>query len=291
MLMHSGSDFRYAEMRNDKESAQAEVLKVASKTSQEIELKVEERTLALQHAMAKIEESLVAGMRVAYEQQQVLATVAHELRAPLAVIEATVQNLALDDLQRDPITLARYKKILRATERLAQLLNNSLNEDRFKVLGRGVRIEKAEPAALLKDAVHAAWILSEAHHFKLEITRLPSIFSCDPDLMRLALRSLTDNAVKYTPAGSEVILSGRATPDGLELVVTDNGPGISPDDLPHLFKHFYRGKNTENQPGSGLGLALARRMVEMQGGTLHLESSPEHGCHITILLPDHPSKQ
>ena len=248
-------------------------------------LKALERTRTLQQTITKIEESLVVGLLTEYEQQRLLATVAHELRTPLAVIDATAQNLELDDLQGDPVTLARYKKILRATARMTLLLKDSLNEDRFELLRQGVRIRPTEPASLLKDSAHAAWILSEGHHFKFEVDELPAVFPCDPNLMGLVLRSLADNAVKYTPPGSEVTLSGRATPEGLELVVADNGPGIGPADLPHLFEPFYRGQNVGSQPGAGLGLGLARRMMDMQGGTLHLDTRPGQGCRVTIFMP------
>ena len=290
MVMNSGINLRYAEMRREKESAQAEALNVARQAGLVLELKVHERTLALQQSMSRIAESLAVERRARDEQEQLLATVSHELRTPLAVIDATAQNLELDDLQGDPVTLARYKKILRATERLTLLLEDSLNENRFELLRQGVSIRPTDLAALLKDAAHSAWILSQGHHFKLETDKLPSVFLCDPNLLSLVLRSLADNAVKYAPPDSEVILSGHTTANGVELVVADNGPGISTADLPHLFERFYRGQNVANQPGTGLGLALARRMVEMQGGTLRLESSPGQGCRVTIFLPDGQNK-
>jgi signal transduction histidine kinase len=129
--------------------------------------------------------------------------------------------------------------------------------------------------------------VSEGDRFKLEVEHLPAVFPCDRNLMSLVLRSLADNAVKYTPPGSKIVLSGQATAEGVVLMVADNGLGISPMDLPHLFERFYRGQNTGNKPGTGLSLALARRMVEMQGGTLNLASSPGHGCQVSIFLPTH----
>ena len=285
IVMNQGINLRYTEMRGEKNFAQALALDASRKATLELEIMVQERTLALQQSMVNINETLAVERSARDEQQQLLATVSHELRTPLAVIDATAQNLELDDVHGDPVTLARYKKILRATARLTSLVDDSLNEERFELLRQGVRIQQTNLAALLEDAANAASVLSESHRFKLEVADLPATFPCDQSLMGLVLRSLADNAVKYSPPGSEVLLRGHATPDGVVVEVIDNGPGVSPTELPYLFDRFYRGQNAENQPGTGLGLALARRMITMQGGTLSLESKPGQGFRVTIFLP------
>ncbi|MDF3882531.1 sensor histidine kinase [Cupriavidus basilensis] len=285
LIMNSAISWRYTDMRAEKEAAQAEALRVAHQAERDLELKVALRTQALRDAMAQVEASLSLERRAQEEQRQFLSTVSHELRTPLAVIDATAQNLDLDDAHDDPRTSARYQKILRATQRLTMLLNDSLHEDGFELLRHGSRPSRTSLPDLLEDAAAAARLLSEGHQLEVDGSRLPEAILCDASLLRLALRTLADNAVKYTPVGSRVVLGGRLVAEGVELEVRDNGPGIDPADLPRIFDRFYRGQNAGQKPGTGLGLSLARRMVEMQGGTLALESMPGQGCRARIFLP------
>ncbi len=288
LIMNSAISWRYTDMRAEKEAAQAEALRVARQAERDLEVKVALRTQALRSAMAQVEASLSLERRAQEEQRQFLSTVSHELRTPLAVIDATAQNLDLDDAHDDPQTSARYQKILRATQRLTMLLNDSLHEDGFELLRHGSRPSPTRLADLLEDAAAAAQLLSEGHRLEVDGEGLPEAFPCDASLLRLALRTLADNAVKYTPAGCRVVLRGREVADGVVLEVQDNGPGIEAADLPRVFERFYRGQNAGQKPGTGLGLALARRMVEMQGGTLTLDSAPGQGCRATIFLPSAP---
>lgn len=285
LIMNSAINRRDADMRAQKEAAQAEALRVARQAERELERKVAQRTQALQEAMVEVEASLSLERRAQEEQRQFLATVSHELRTPLAVIDAAAQNLALDDEHGDPLTMARYQKILRATQRLAMLLDDSLNEDCFELLRNSSHPQPCSPKSLLDDAAAAARLLSEGRRLEVDGSALPESFVCDPSLLRLVLRTLADNAVKYTPAGSQVTLRGKAVAGGVELEVQDDGPGIAPADLPRVFDRHYRGQNAARTPGTGLGLPLARRMVEMQGGTLTLDSAPGQGCRATIFLP------
>ncbi|KFG98297.1 histidine kinase [Burkholderia paludis] len=285
LIMNSAISSRYNAMRNAMEAAQADALRVARQAERDLEAKVALRTQALREAMEQVEASLAMEKRAQDEQRQLLATVSHELRTPLAVIDATAQNLDLDDSRADPLTSSRYQKILRATQRLTVLINDSLHEDGFELLRRGTRIGDTRLAGLLDDAAAAAEALSDGHRLQIDAKDLPDAFACDGSLTRLVLRTLADNAVKYTPAGTRIVLRGRRAPGGVELEVEDDGPGIPPADLPYVFDRFYRGRNVGRKPGTGLGLPLARRMVEMQGGTLNLVSEPGRGCRATVFLP------
>ncbi|MBN3816641.1 sensor histidine kinase [Paraburkholderia sp. Se-20369] len=284
-IMNSAISFRYNEMRAAKQAAQAEALRVARQAERDLEAKVMLRTQALREAMEQVEASLATERRAQDEQRQFLATVSHELRSPLAVIDATAQNLSLDDSHIDPLTSARYQKILRATQRLTLLLSDPLHEDGFELLRNRCKPAPTDLTTLLEDAAAAASPLSERHRLEVEAKGLPDTFLCDSSLLRLVLRTLADNAVKYTPTGTRVVFRGRLMREGVELEVEDDGPGIEPADLPHVFERFYRGRNVGQKPGTGLGLSLAQRMVEMQGGSLSLDSLPGRGCRARIFLP------
>jgi len=285
LIMNSAITWRYTDLRSEKEAAQAEALRVTRQAERDLETKVALRTQELREAMGQVEASLSLERRAQEEQRQFLATVSHELRTPLAVIDATAQNLDLDDPHADPLTSARYQKILRATQRLTVLLNDSLHEDGFELLRHSSQAAPTDLGVLMNDAAAAASLLSEGHRLEVETQDLDEAFMCDASLLRLVLRTLADNAVKYTPQGTRIVLRGKRLTDGVELQVEDDGPGIGPADLPHVFERFYRGQNVASKPGTGLGLPLARRMIEMQGGNLHLDSTPGQGCRVTIFLP------
>jgi signal transduction histidine kinase len=119
---------------------------------------------------------------------------------------------------------------------------------------------------------------------------LPDAVLCDSDLLRLTLRTLADNAVKYTPPGSTIQLRCRHANnngiDGVAFLVGDNGAGIDETELPQVFDKFFRGRNAALETGSGIGLHLARSVVESHGGALTARNLPTGGTEFTVWLPN-----
>ena len=115
---------------------------------------------------------------------------------------------------------------------------------------------------------------------------LPPVF-VGPQLIRQALANLISNAIKYTPAGGRVQVRAASQDESLVVEVEDSGPGIAPEEQKLVFEKFFRGSSPEvrKQPGSGLGLALARQIVQLHGGQLTLESQPGRGSTFRIVLP------
>ena len=113
---------------------------------------------------------------------------------------------------------------------------------------------------------------------------LPPVLG-DGDLLGLALVNLVENAVKYTPAGGAVEVRAREEGAGVLIEVADTGPGIAPEDLPHVFEELYRSARTLAVPGSGLGLPLVRAVVEAHGGTVVADSAPGRGLAVHVRLP------
>ena len=257
----------------------------------DLERQVAERTQALRAAMAESQDALEAERLAREEQRDFLATISHDLRTPVAVIDSIAQNLELEAEGRADPNRLRYARILQATQRLTGLLNEQLTEERFSLLRQGPRRTPCAPAELLEAAATAGRLLSGRHLIRVEVdpASLPGIFLCDQELTGLALRSLVENAVKYTPPGSIITLragpAGRRESDGLWLEVIDNGPGLGPEEVEYLFDSYFRGANAQGQPGQGLGLPLARRMIQTQGGTLTAVCAPGRGCRFRIWLP------
>ncbi|RQW26608.1 histidine kinase [Rhodobacteraceae bacterium CH30] len=288
LIMHSAITLRYTDLRAEKDAAQAEALRVAREAESRLEQEVAARTAELREAMEQVETALLLERHAQQQQQQFLATVSHELRTPLAVIDSAAQNLMLSEPQDSPSdirTRRRYEKILNASRRLTLLLQDSLHEKRFALLHHRAAAQACVPKALLEDAVRAAQAVSDEHAIEVNCKGLPTQWYCDPQLTMLVLRTLADNAVKYTPAGCRIVLGGRQEGNELVLEISDNGPGIDPDELAHVFEHGYRGRSSRAQAGTGQGLPLARQMLAWQGGTLTLDNLPAGGCRATLRLP------
>ncbi len=284
LIMNSAITWRYTDLRAEKEAAQAEALRVALEAERTLEQQVLARTHALHEAMEQVESALLLERHAQQQQQQFLATVSHELRTPLAVIDSAAQNLLLGGGEDNPHSRKRYQKILNASQRLTLLLQDALSEKRFELRHR-IERQPCAPIALLQDAARAAQAVSDEHTIELQGEDLPASWLCDTQLTMLVLRTLADNAVKYTPPGSRIVLGGQQQGSELVLEIRDNGPGIAPDELALVFGHGYRGRNNHEQAGSGQGLPLARQMMVWQGGTLTLDNLPQGGCRATIRLP------
>ena len=130
---------------------------------------------------------------------------------------------------------------------------------------------------------------AEQKSISLQVEAAPNLpeVEVDPDRMAQVLGNLLSNALRYTPADGKIVLSAQSEPHTLHLRVQDTGTGIAPEDLPHVFERFYRGeKSRQKQEGeSGLGLAIARSIVEMHGGTITVESTLGEGTGFTVTLP------
>ena len=218
------------------------------------------------------------------EYQRFASMLSHEFRNPLASIDGAIQNLEMTGGNADEDTRKRYRKIAGAVERLLALLDEYLSPQRMASIGRTRQANQVAPRELLESAVAQA--ASSGHRISLQLSGLPASLRCDPDGMRLCLQVLLENAVKYTPAGSHIVLSaGPVAQGGIEIMISDDGPGVVQEDLPRLFEKGFRGSNRGATGGSGLGLYMARAVLEVHGATLSAQNRPEGGATFRIWLP------
>jgi two-component system, OmpR family, sensor kinase len=224
-------------------------------------------------------------------QKQLLANVSHELRTPLARI-----RVALDLAEEGDAQLAResLSDITMDLAELERLLDDVLTAARLDITPEQVpgatpplRRELMDAKSLVDKA--AARFTTNRPKHTLDITLegpLP-VLDADPVLLRRALDNLLDNAGKYSEPGTTVKLTAQATDAGLQLDIIDQGIGIDANDLPHLFTPFFRSDRSRARTtgGVGLGLALARRIITVHGGSLALESQPGQGTSVHVFLP------
>ena len=217
------------------------------------------------------------------EQKRFASMLNHEFRTPLSTIDGAIQRLEATSSQADEGRRARYRKIAVATDRLIAMLDDYLSPERMAGIGSERQPTSLAPRQLLDEA--AGQVRAAGRVASIRTRDLPDSLRCNPEGLRLALKVLADNAIAYSGAGTTIALSGRLAASGLELSVRDHGPGVPSGEQDRVFDKFYRGSNAEGLPGSGLGLYMARSIVEVHGGVLNLVDPPGGGAEFRIWLP------
>jgi PAS domain S-box-containing protein len=217
------------------------------------------------------------------EQKRFASMLNHEFRTPLSTIDGAVQRLEATCSHADEATRARYRKIALATDRLIAMLDDYLSPERMAGIGSERQPTTLAPRALLEEGL--VQLRAAGRVASIKTRELPASLRCEPEGLRLALKVLIDNAVAYSPPTSPVVLNGRLAASGIELAVRDHGPGVPQDEQVRVFDKFYRGSNAAGMPGSGLGLYMARSIVEVHGGVLSLVTPAGGGAEFRIWLP------
>ncbi|MDX2004718.1 MAG: chemotaxis protein CheB [Meiothermus sp.] len=242
------------------------------------ELERQAAAAALQRANEKLTE-------VGEAQRRFLADAAHELRAPLAIIQG---NLEILERYPDMPDTDRRKAVddsLTAARQLSQLANDLLSLARGDA-GDKLHLEALDLAPLLAKTVQEAQRLNDGRILETGVLEACAVQGDRGRLRQLAL-ILLDNALKYTPKGGRVTLSLRATHEWAELSVTDTGAGIAGEDLERVFERFFRtdASRSRETGGTGLGLPIARWIAEQHGGKVWLESKLGKGTTAVVRLP------
>lgn len=232
-------------------------------------------TLALNQTLARLEELFRA-------QQRFLADVSHELRTPLTTIRGNVDLMrrmgGADDISLDDIEAE--------LERMTRLVNDLLLLARADVGSLPIGQEIVELDTVLLDVYRQVMALELEVEVRLEEVDQVQVIG-DADRLKQLVLNLVDNAVKYTPAGGSVFLELTKSEATAELTVRDTGIGIPEEDIPFIFDRFYRVDKARARAhgGSGLGLSIARWLVEAHGGDIEVSSRVGEGTAFTVRLP------
>jgi signal transduction histidine kinase len=163
-----------------------------------------------------------------------------------------------------------------------------LNYTKIESQGIELHLESRDINQLLRETIKKFEFMAKSKNisFVLELELLFSI-PMDPDLIRQAIGNLIENAIKYSPEGSKILISTEEKTNGIVIQIADQGIGIPSDEIPNVFMKFFRSKNakTSTVKGSGLGLYLAKYFVELHGGDISVESSVGAGSTFTVQLP------
>ena len=212
-----------------------------------------------------------------------LASLSHDLKTPLTVISAAVENLR-NEL---PSESRRAQADAAATElsRLTHLFASLLDMARIDAAAIDVQRDWVTPADVVDAAVaHARHALS-GRDVRVEADAGAAVH-VDARLAALALSQLLDNAARYSPADRPIVVEARSRPEGITIAVTDGGPGLDPAELAHLFERFYRGRQAPPAaPGTGMGLAIAKGLLDAIGGRVWAENVAGAGARFSMVVP------
>lgn len=217
------------------------------------------------------------------KRDQLLATVAHDLRSPLAAIIGNAQLLLAEaDTKQRP----RLEAIRRAAERMDRLARDLLDRESLRSGRLTLQCQPHPITDLIDEALHQHKPLARGRSLLLEL-RLPADLPpvlIDRDRILQVLANLIGNAMRFSPSGGRVSVSARCDAEWVEVAVQDEGDGVPPDDLPHLFERAWRGQDPKGQ-GNGLGLSIAQGIVASHGGRIWVESDPGRGSTFFFTLP------
>ena len=249
---------------------------------------INECALAMENAQNAVEKEKIAVLAKNEQlRADLLRAISHDLRTPLCSISGNADMLLSNSDRLDEATKHQiYTDIYDDSEWLIGVVENLLSITR---LNDG-RLKFKFTDQLLDEVIaEALRHISRKHDDYKIVTDCEELVLARMDvrLIMQVLINLVDNAIKYTPPGSVILIRGRKTDRGAQISVEDNGPGIPEEMKPHVFEMFYTGKKAiaDSHRSMGLGLALCRSIVEAHNGTLMLTEHEPHGCNFTFTLP------
>ena len=215
-----------------------------------------------------------------------ISIVSHELRTPVALIKGYASTLRRDDAKWDKATISESLNIIEEeADRLSKLIDDLLDASRLQAGGLSLNQADVALPTLASRVIARFAPQSPKHHLVTDFpANFPVIIGDEPRIEQVIV-NLVSNAIKYAPAG-EIKISGTVRPEQVVICVSDEGSGIEAKDQPHIFDRFYRSTNAVKQTkGAGLGLYLARAIVEAHGGRIWADPKPGSGARICFSLP------
>ncbi|WP_420562285.1 ATP-binding protein [Thalassobaculum sp.] len=265
---------RFGRLQAEKEQVQREALEAARLHRAELEQRVADRTAELDEAIRRERDA----RRL---QQQFVAMVSHDFRTPLAIVDATAQNFAT----RAPEDLERLEKIRTATGRLRRMVDACLVDERVADGQIQLQPRDVDLSGLVDSLVELMRPAADGRRVVVTVPDDPVMASVDPGLLEMAVSNILENAFKYAPKGSTVEVAVAATPEGAEIAIADEGPGVPEQEREEIFARHYRSTNAAGIGGLGIGLHLVRTIVEAHSGSVACSSTPAGGSRFTIRLP------
>ena len=222
--------------------------------------------------------------RATQSRKQMTADIAHDLRNPLTVISGYLESLQDGKLQPTPERFATMQAEVQQLQRLVEDLRTLSLADAGELK---LHIQSVKPGELLDSVAAVFQHQAEWQKVQIKVKAEPGLpeIQVDPERLEQVLGNLVSNALRYTPEGGEISLVAEQVAGSLIVSVEDNGSGIPPEILPHIFERSYRGDPARSGDESGLGLAIVKSIIELHGGSVSAASQPGGGSCFSLTLP------
>lgn len=274
----------------------AELEKITDKIRQlnaDLEVKVEERTLILKEALQKLEESQQELSEALDKERQLneiksrfVSMASHEFRTPLTTVLSSASLLSKYTTAEDQEKREKHiQRIKNSVNNLNDILEDFLSLGKLNEGRVDKKIEKVNLKEILSDTLEEMkTMLKKGQHFELDCDGNCDALT-DKKLFRNILINLVSNAIKFSGEGKGIIIRGKAKEGRATISVADQGIGISQEDQEHLFSSFFRAANATNIQGTGLGLHIVKRYVDLLEGQVELQSELNKGTTVTFTIP------
>ena len=257
----------------------------------QLEDRVAQRTRALIQANRRLSAQWMRLQRANGFKNEILGTVAHDLKNPLGVILGRTEMLTelISTAASVESVTAQVTHIRDATKRLTSMVDHLISDAMADAFDISIRREAVDIAALTSEVAEANRPLAVNKQQTITVSAPPQLMTmCDTDRIREAIDNLVSNAIKYSPVGGRIAVVVTEDEDNAMIRVSDEGAGLSPEDLGRLFGRFQRlsAKPTAGESSTGLGLSIVKRIIDMHGGEVTAESpGPGQGSIFTVTLP------
>jgi signal transduction histidine kinase len=278
--------FRQESLSDEATSITDEIYRLPDKHDE-----VDELRITFDRMAARIEEQIVKLESQDQLRREMVANVSHDLRTPLTHLHGYLETLVLKEESLEPAQRREYLEIaLQHAQRLGRLVSDLFELAKLDALDEPLDRERMPIGELVQDIAQKYRLPAEDRGVSLSAELAGELvwISADVGLIERALENVLDNALRYTPEGGRIDIQLQPSDEWLQIVVRDTGPGIAANEVPQIFERFHRVNASDDggeRRGAGLGLAIAKRAVELHGGNIRCESQVGEGTTFRFELP------
>lgn len=260
--------------------------RLLNQSNELLEERVAERTAMVEVQAAELEHALKAQIEYNDLHREFISMASHEFRTPLTIIDGTAQRImrTIDRISMDEVA-HRVGEIKSASVRMVGLIDSTLSAEQLDAGKIKMAVKGVDLTELLTVVQGRQQEITPSHHIELDLADIPDEIQGDSKLLEQIFTNLLSNAVKYSPDNPRIEVVGRGDGENVVFTVRDCGLGVPANELPRLFQRYFRASTTIGIAGTGIGLHVVKKFVEMHGGSACVESVEGEGTTFTVQLP------